>query len=412
MAQRELSRGAVLALAASGKWTLRRAAEQMELSVRQARRLLRRFEQGGTAALAHGNRGRPAANRLEPATEQRVLKLVNESYSGFNDTHLWEALVGREGLQMSRESLRKLLRRGGIGPKRRRRSRQHRRRREPSAWRGAMVQWDGSPHRWIGPEGPQWSLLAAVDDADGTAVWALFAPAENAVSYLQLLDGVLRRAGIPQSVYHDQHGALRRTDGHWSLDEQLRGEQDPTQVGAALRELSIRSILARSAQGKGRIERFFGVAQDRLGAELAHRGVSTLEQANDYLHTHWIADFNRRFGRRAKQPESLYRPIRGLDLKKILAFRYTRTVAADNTIKLGDLTLQIPPGPRNRSYAKARVDVRQHLDGSWTAYYQDRAIAQHPSTGVAEPYRARIRRRKGRDTRADETLLVYFQETA
>jgi transposase len=405
MAQRELSRGAVLALVASGKWTLRRAAEQMGMSLRQSRRLLRRYEQGGTAALAHGN-------RLDARIVQRVLELVKGAYSGFNDTHLWEALGGRASLRMSRESLRRLLRRHGVAPKRRRRPRQHRRRREPSAWRGAMVQWDGSPHRWIGPEGPQWSLMGAVDDADGTVVWALFVPTENGVSYLRLLDGVVREAGIPQSVYEDQHGALQRNDGHWSLEEQLRGEQDPTQVGMVLRELGIRTIVARSAQGKGRIERFFGVAQDRLAAELAHRGLTTIEQANEYLQTYWIADFNRRFGRQPKQSESLYRPAKGLDLKAILSFRYTRTVAADNTVKLGDLTLQIPPGPRNRSYAKARVDIRQHLDGSWTVYRQGHVIAQHASTGLVEPYRTRIRRRAARLAKADETLLVYFKETA
>jgi hypothetical protein len=274
-----------------------------------------------------------------------------------------------------------------------------------------MVQWDGSTHHWVGHDGPQWSLLAAVDDADGTATHALFAPSENSVSYLQLLAGIVGRAGIPLSVYEDQHGALVRSDGHWSLEEQLRGEQDPTQVGAALRDLGIRPIIARSPQGKGRIERFFGVAQDRLSAELALRGITTLQAANEYLQSEWIDDFNRRFAAPPASPEILYRPCGDLDLKKILALRYERTVAADNTIRLGDLTLQIPPGPRHRSYAKARVDVRQHLDGSWSVYYQDHCIAHHPATSIAEPFRARLRTSRARHTKgAQQAILVYFQE--
>jgi transposase len=395
-----------------GKWTLVKGAGEMGLTVRQARRLLRRFEVEGSSGLAHRRRGTPAANRIPQAVRDRVVSLAEQTYVGFNDTHLHEALTEREGIAISRVTLRRLLRAHGKPPKRKRRSRQHRRRREPSARRGQMVQWDGSLHPWVGVGGPKWALLAAVDDADGKVVWALFAPAESSIAYFRLLEGVLSRAGIPLSLYHDQHGALRRSDGHWSLEEQLRGEQDPTQVGAALRDLAIRSILARSAQGKGRIERFFEVAQDRLVAELALRKITTLEEANEYLHHEWIDDFNRRFGSLPAERQSLYRRPGRLDLKKILSFRYERTVAADNTVKLGDLVLQIPPGPRNRSYAQARVDVRQHLDGAWSVYYLDRRIAHLPATELREPVLARLRTRKSRPAKgAHETVLVYFQET-
>jgi hypothetical protein len=341
-----------------------------------------------------------------------VLKLAAETYVDFNDTHLHEALTEREGIRISRASVRRLRRSHGQPPKRRRRPRQHRRRRAPREHRGEMVQWDGSPHPWIGAGHLHWSLLAAVDDADGRALWALFAPTESAVGYLQLLAGIIRRVGIPLSIYHDQHGALRRNDGHWSLEEQLRGEQDPTQVGAALRDLGIRSILARSAQGKGRIERFFGVAQDRLVAELALRKISTLEDANEYLQNEWLDDFNRRFADQPANPESLFRRPGRLDLARILSFRYERTVAADNTVKLGDHILQIPPGPRNRSFAQARVDVRQHLDGTWSVYHQDRRLALCPATPLREPWRARIKTPKNRPAKgAHDTVLVYFQET-
>jgi transposase len=411
MSQRELSRAVALGLVAEGKWTVRQAAEQMGLSDRQARRLSRRFDQDGAAGIAHRSRGRPAANRLAAEVRHRVLELVGDRYGGFNDTHLREALVEREGIAIGRETLRRLLRSQGIAAKRRRRPRKHRRRRDPSPNRGQMVQWDGSTHHWVGDNGPRWSLLAGVDDADGTAAHALFAPSESSLSYLQLLAGMVDRVGIPLSVYQDQHGALVRSDGHWSLEEQLRGEQDPTQVGAALRDLGIRPILARSPQGKGRIERFFGVAQDRLSAELIVRGITTLEAANQYLQGEWIDDFNRRFADQPAAPEILYRSCKHLDLHKILALRYQRTVAADNTVRLGDLTVQIPPGPRHRSYAKARVDVRQHLDGSWSVYYQDHRIAHHPATTSAEPFRARLRTSRYRHTKgAQQTILVYFQE--
>jgi len=349
MSQKELGRAVVVGLVRDGHLGCSQAAERLGLSLRQVRRLLRRFERAGPAGLRHGLRGRPAANRLPREQAARVVELARGPYAGFNDTHFHEALAEREGLELGRETLRRLLRQAGVPPKRRRRPRQHRRRRDPMACPGLMVQWDGSVHPWLGPHGPKWTLMAAVDDAEGRCVAAFFTAAETSAAYLGLLERVLHRAGIPHSLYQDRHGALSRNDGHWSLAEQLAGQQDPTQVGAALAEFGIRPIFARSPQGKGRIERFFGVAQDRLVAELAFHAITTLERANDFLQTHWITAFNRRFARAPREATSAYRPIRGLDLQKILSFRYHRTVAADNTITLGDLTFQLPPGPRNRS---------------------------------------------------------------
>ena len=251
--------------------------------------------------------------------------------------------------------------------------------------------------------------MAAVDDADGKVEAAFFTTRETSAAYLRLLQGVLKRSGIPQSIYQDRHGALRRNDGYWSLEEQLAGEQTPTQVGQALRELGIQPIFARSAQGKGRIERFFGVAQDRLVAELRSRGIVEMEAANAYLDKEWLAGFNRRFGRAPRKQESAYRRIAGLDLRQILSFRYQRTVSNDNVVVLGDVEIAIPPGPRGRSYAKARVDVRQHLDGSWSVYFKGQRIAEHDATPLSEPQRVRVKTRRSRPAKgADEAVLVYF----
>ncbi len=407
--QKELSRARVLALVTEGHLLVKEAAGRMGLSARQTRRLLRRYEKAGAAGLAHGNRGRPAANGVAAETRQRILELVKEKYQGFNDTHLCEVLAEREKIAIGRETLRSILRSEGIVAKRKRRAPRHRRRREPRPCRGMMLQWDGSPHPWLGEGHPRSTLMAAVDDADGKVVSAFFTESETSAAYLRLLEGALRGSGIPQSIYQDRHGALRRNDGFWSLEEQLAGEQTPTQVGQALGELGIRPIFARCPQGKGRIERFFGVAQDRLVAELRSRGITTLEEANRYLQEEWLVAYNRRFGRAARKPESVYGSVRGLDLRRILSFRYSRVVSKDNVVRLGDLEISIPPGPRRRSYAKARVDVRQHLDGSWSVYYQDRRIAEHEATTLSTPQRVRVKTRRSRPAKgADEAVLVYF----
>ena len=137
-----------------------------------------------------------------------------------------------------------------------------------------MVLWDGSVHQWFGPEHLPYCLISAIDDATSRCLAARFFPFESSQAYLWVLRQMLREYGIPLSIYQDRHSALKRNDPHWSLEEQLRGRQDPTQVGWALEELGIEPIYALSPQAKGRIERLFGTLQDRLIAELQKAGIT------------------------------------------------------------------------------------------------------------------------------------------
>jgi hypothetical protein len=340
---------------------------------------------------------------------QEILAWVEDRYAGFNDTHLTEILAEREGISIGRETLRSILRAAGHRPKRKRRPKRHHRRRERSASRGLMVLWDGSSHRWFGDEKPAVTLMAAIDDADGELLAAFFTPQETSEAYLRLLQALVLYRGIPVSIYQDRHSALRRNDDSWSLEEQLAGRQRPTQVGQALEDLAIHPIFALSPQAKGRVERLFGVLQDRLLAEMHLDGITTLEAANRYLQERWIRRYNRRFRKAPRSRDSTYRSHRGVDLHRILAFRYEAVVLNDNTVRLGGITIDIPPGPRDRSYAKARVDVRQHLDGSWTVYYHDQFIAKAPPSSVAEPLRYLKHTTGNKRTKAArQELFVYL----
>lgn len=410
MSRKALRRSEVLARLEAGLISRDEALQGIGVSVRQLRRLLAVFRRKGAEGLNHGNQGRSAPNRLTDTRRARIVELARTRYSGFNDCHLAAMLAEHEGIVVGRETLRTLLRGAGIGPKRRRRPPRHHKRREPSPCRGALVQCDGSEHRWFGAEQPKCVLMAAVDDADGKPIEAFFAPAETSAAYFRLLDGVLRRRGAPRTLYHDGHSALVRTDGHWSLEEQLAGKQTPPQVGLALEELGITQIRSYCPEGRGRIERFFHTAQDRLIAELRLHGITTLEQGNAYLRDRWLVDYAKRFGFTPAQPGSLYRPTAAARRRKSLSFRYDRVVARDNTITLGSLVIPIPPGPRRRGYAKANVQARQHLDGTWSVYLHDQCIATHPVTPFAQPERYRIQTRR-RDRRAPSSvLLAYFPD--
>jgi len=276
---------------------------------------------------------------------------------------------------------------------------------------GLLMQWDGSPHRWFGPERPACSLLHATDDATGTVLGMLFRPQEDAIGYLRLLDMVLRRHGIPAAVYQDRHSALHRNDNHWSHEEELAGIRFPTHIGRVLQELTIQAIPAFSAQAKGRIERQGGTFQDRLIAEMALDSITEIDQANQWLEKTFLARFNSRFAKSPEQPGSVFCKISSAQRYLKVCFAYEATVANDNTVRLGGLVIDIPPGPNRRSYARRRVLVRQHLDGAWTLWSDDICIARHPSTPLREPVRTWKPRQPNEDHRARHILQLYLETT-
>jgi hypothetical protein len=320
-------------------------------------------------------------------TRARILALRREKYAGFNDQHLTEKLAGETPpVTVSVWTVRRVLRGAGIRSVRRRRARVHRRRRERKAQAGLMLQWDGSPHRWLEDRGPRLCLMGALDDATSELLpGAHFVEQECAAGYLHVLHAIARECGLPWSIYMDQHGALKRNDDHWTLAEEFRGRQDPTQVGGALAALEIEAIYALSPQAKGRVERVWGTLQDRLVSELRLAGATTREEANAVLER-YRPDHNRRFATPARDRTPAWRPVRpGVDLERACSFRYEATVLRDNTVRLGGaLVLDIPPGPQRRSYADARVEVRQLLDASWRVYLGDRLIATGPVTHHGE----------------------------
>ena len=170
-----------------GKITLREAGERIGVSYRQAKRIGQAIRERGIKGLVHGNRGRPSNHRLKEPLRERVLKLSEEVYWDFNDTHFTEKLRECEGIDLNRETVRKLRREAGMAPKRRRRGPKHRKRRERKAQEGWMVLWDGSPHPWFGPDHPPCCLMAAIDDATGKLLAARFFPFEGSSGYLWLL---------------------------------------------------------------------------------------------------------------------------------------------------------------------------------------------------------------------------------
>ncbi len=384
-----------------GDLTAAEAATALERSVRQVRRMLAAYRKEGAAALAHGNRGRTPGHALAPAQVARVVVLAQTTYAGLNDTHLSEVLAEEEGIVLSRASVRRVRMDAGLPRPRQRRPPAHRRRRERKAQAGMLLQLDGSRHAWLEERGPWLTLIAAIDDATGTVPVALFREQEDAAGYLALLLQVVRSVGVPEAVYHDRHGIfLRAPQDRETLAEQLAGEREPTQVGRALRELGIASIAAHSPQAKGRVERLFGTLQDRLVGELRLAGAATLAEANAVVDA-YLPHFNTRFAVPPTHADPAWRPLRpGTDPWQICCFRYVRTVGRDETVRLGEHCVQLLPPRGYGSLARRRVEVREHVDGSLSIWYQGQPIATQPAPREAP----RLRARSGGGTRAGRRL--------
>ena len=394
MTTKEQSRIQVLNGVLEREVTVAEAAGLMGVSERHAWRLLAAYRKDGAAAVAHGNRGRKPATTTCPGTQQKVMELADGPYAGLNHTHLTEMLSEREDIHLSRSTVRRVLLAAGLPSPRRRRAPRRYSRRERYRQEGMLLQVDGSRHDWLEGRGPHLSLVGAVDDATGTVPFALFRQQEDAHGYMLMLKDIIERHGVPLALYSDRHGIFQRSPKEpESLAEQLRGRRDPTQLGRALEELDIRLILAHTPQAKGRIERAWGTFQDRLVSEMRLAGATTIEQANKLL-WNFIPRYNQRFGVAPSQPGSAYRQLpTGISLDATLCFKYLRTVANDNTVRFNGATLQILPDGYRASYARAKVEVQERLDGSIVVVYQGKTLAAEPAPHGPVILRARNGRR-------------------
>jgi hypothetical protein len=334
-----------------GELSVVAAAELMGLSVRQARRVWKRFRAAGDAGLVHGLRGLASNHRLGQATRDRVVKRHQERYADFGPTLACEKLA-EEGLVLSPDTLTALLKGRGLWQRRRRRGR-HRGRRERRASFGSMVQMDGSHHDWFEGRAPRCVLMVLVDDAT-SRTFARFYAAETTEAALDAFGRWVKRHGVPRSVYVDRHGIYRDEDH----------PEKPTQFGRAMKELSVELILAHSPQAKGRVERMNGTLQDRLVKEMRLRDIGSIGQANTLLEAKFLDDLNRRYAVKPTRGRDLHRAVEaGLVLEEVLCVAEQRVVGRDWCVRWRGRWLQIDARHAALDLAGRKVRVKQRADG-------------------------------------------------
>ncbi len=375
----------VLEHVVDGGLTIDQAAAILKLSTRQVGRLVARHRDG-PAALAHGNRGRTPANRLDDDRRARLVELATTTYAGVNHAHLAE----RERIEIAPRTLRRILAEASVRPTRTRRPARHRSRRERMPREGQLLQVDGSKHRWFGPDLPFATLAAGIDDATGRVPGGTFRAQEDAVGYFTTFAQTAERHGLPATVYSDRHGIfIVEKNRAPTLAEQLTGKRSLTQVGRALDEAAIGWIGAHSAEAKGRVERLWGTLQDRLVTELRLEGITTIEAANAFL-PGFLDRHNERFAVPAADPQPAWRPWPdGLSSDAVFCFHYPRRVGRDSTLSWPGGDLVLARRSDGRSWAGRSVILQERLDGSLWVDHDGLCVPVRPAPADAGQLRAR-----------------------
>ena len=360
MSRKERRRLELLSRVRDRALKLVKAAELMSVSYRQAKRIWRRYRQGGDTGIVHRLRGR-RSHRAKPAAQREaILAHYQQNYPDFGPTLAAEYLA-EEGLAIDHETLRRWLIAAGQWRPRRPQHR-HRQWRERRAHCGELIQMDGSHHDWFEGRRAPAVLMVMIDDATNQT-YARFFESETTLAAMETFSRYSRRYGLPQALYVDLD-SIYRTDREPTVSEQLRDEQPVTQFGRAMRELGVKIVPAYSPQAKGRVERRNGLFQDRLVKALRLAGISDLDAANKFLDVQFLWQLNRRFTVMAAEPQDVHRSLgRDYKLDEILSIQDRRVVAQDGTVRWENRYFQLLQQKKHCSLAGHPILVRQLRDG-------------------------------------------------
>lgn len=368
MSQKEATRAQILGLVDELKISQKEAAERLNVTSRQVRRLIKRYHAEGLPGLISKKRGQVSNRRLDEATKATAIELIGTHYRDFGPTLVVEKLTEKHKLKLSVETVRQLMIAADYWhPKKGSKICTHPMRERRGQW-GELIQIDGSPHDWFEGRSENCTLLVFIDDATGKLTQLRFVKTETTLAYLHVLHDHVVTYGVPVALYSDKHSIFR-------INAKTADPDAETQFSRAARELGITCIHANSPQAKGRVERANQTLQDRLVKEMRLVGINNKDAANVWLPS-FIADYNQRFAVTAKSPIDAHVPYQDSKeaLTRVLSVQVTRTLSKNLSCQYENKLLQIETIGTGLALRKAKIILHEHFDGRTELFWQGRRL--------------------------------------
>lgn len=362
LTEEEQDRYDIIKSCIDGDITNKEAGIRLGLKIRQVQMVKRAVEKDGVKGVIHKLKGRISNNTTVDVIEDEVTTFFKQKkHMDFGPTFAQEKLAGL-GIVMNTETLRLIMIRKNIWkPQPRRGPQVVREWRERKDMFGELVQFDGSYHDWF-ENGREECLLAAIDDATGKIVKALFENNEGVHAVFRFWWAYVEVYGRPVAIYLDKFSTYKVNHKN-AVDN----TEFITQFQRAMNELGIRVICANSPEAKGRVERLFGTLQDRMVKEMRLVDIKTDDKANVFICEKYIPDHNKKFSVLAKNTNDAHRPLTNeliARLSSIFSIQSKRKVNNDYTVQFKTKWYQLEAQQKTTVYKRDEVIVEERLDNT------------------------------------------------
>lgn len=362
MTNREINRHGIIKKLLDKEVNGTTAASLLKLSVRQIKRLKAKVREFGPKALIHASRGKPGNRRTPDKEREAIAEILKQKYPDFKPTFATEKLSENHGIKRDPKTIRQIMIEEDLWKPRKKKQKEYHAWRKRKSCYGQMLQFDGSYHRWVEDRGPEWCLLAAIDDATGIPVKAKFDTDEGVFPVFKFWKKYTEQHGKPHSIYLDKFSTYKMTQ-----QVAIENHETQTQFQRAMNQLGIEPITAHSPQAKGRIERLFNTLQDRLVKEMRLRNVSTIEEANRFLEEEFLPAYKTKYSVEPALKTNLHQPLNQKEKNKldsIFSKQTTRIVRNDFTISFNNQWHQLLKDQSATVRKKDKILAEEWLDGS------------------------------------------------
>lgn len=395
MSNKEINRITIMDKLKFKKITEKQAAMALNLSVRQIRRIKKKYLAKGALGLIHQNRGRVSNHRISNSEIDRIIEIIKQKYYDFGPTLAWEKVKKHHRAILGKETLRKIMIKANLWQAKKQKKLRLYQSRPRRDCEGELVQVDGSPYRWFEDRGPECALLVFIDDATGKILHLEFALSESTNAYFKACHTYFKTHGKPLAFYVDKHGVFRINTAKDGMAD-TRDSNGLTQFGLAMKTLNIELIYANTPQAKGRVEKANQTLQDRLVKELRLKGINTIKEANDYLPV-FIQEFNHKFSVESKSPINSHRPLQPYEkLEEILVKKYPRILSRNLELQYQNKLYQIQTARPTYALRRAPVVITQDRLGKIKIYYKNQElkyqiISKQPKTEIVDSKRLNLK---------------------